>query len=122
MVNLMRPKIVGKITQETIDLLGLEIKPDTLIYLGESNIQHMKTSHPEDFAKYFNCLEDIIANPDFLAKHPIDKSIQYIKVIDGHVMVGVRISNSGLYYARTIFKMSQEKIERYIKKNALKMV
>jgi len=114
------PRSVGKINQKVIDILGLSIKADTAILLGESNIEHMKSQHPVDFEKYFDKLEDILATPDYVAKHPNDGSIQYIKTFEAHVLIGVRVSRKGALFARTIFEMSAEKVERYRKRDALK--
>lgn len=43
---------MGVIDEKVIELLHLTIKPGTQILLGKSNIEHMKTSHPEDYYKY----------------------------------------------------------------------
>jgi len=110
----MEKRKVGVITQKTIDLLELEgIEAGTEIYIGETNIRHMRDDHPEDHEKYFDQLEDIIANPDFVAKHPQHGSPQYIKVFEGHVMVAVRISQRGTWFTRTLFTMSEEKVIKY---------
>ncbi|MCL5289689.1 MAG: PBECR2 nuclease fold domain-containing protein [Bacillota bacterium] len=115
-----KPRIVGKIDQRIIDLLELSIPVDTPIFLGKTNIDHMHKEHPEDYKKYFSELGNIIASPDYVTKHPKKDSIEYIKVFDGYVLVAVRISNKGKLFAKTIFKMSNEKIEKYQKKNVLK--
>ena len=92
----MSTRQVGTIDKKTIELLGLSIAPDTPILLGESNINHMKESHPEDYEKYFSGLEAILATPDYVNLNPRDGSIKYIKTIDEHVVVGVRVSTKGL--------------------------
>lgn len=118
--NKPKPKVVGQINQRVIDVLGISVASGTPIFLGETNIEHMKSEHKEDFEKYFPELENILANPDYLNLHPRDGSIQYIKVFDAHVMVGVRVSSKGTLFARTIFEMSEQKVETYSKKNLLK--
>lgn len=114
------PKIVGKIDEKVVQLLGIS---DTLInkpiYLGVSNIEHMKKDHPEDFEKYFSELESILQQPDFVSLHPKNKSIQYIKVFESHIMVAVRVSRSGKIFTRTIFEMSETKVKAYKERNAL---
>ena len=62
--------------------------------------------------------------PDYIAKHPKKPSIEYIKVFydedkKDHVLVAVRASNRGVFYARSLFIMSDEKVEKYRKKGAL---
>lgn len=119
MNNKQPPQTVGIITQNIIDLLQLSFEPGTPILLGESNIDHMRTEHPEDFAKYFDELENILKSPDFVAVHPKNGSVQFVKVFDNLVMVGVRVSSSGALFARTLFSMSDGKIKSYKKRNAL---
>ena len=109
----MSTRQVGTIDKKTIELLGLSIAPDTPILLGESNINHMKESHPEDYEKYFSSLEVILATPDYVNLNPRDGSIKYIKTIDEHVVVGVRVSTKGKAFARTIFTIEEWKFKQY---------
>ena len=120
----MKPEQVGVINQQVIKKLVLSIKENTPIMLGETNIEHMKSEHPDDFEKYFNQLKNILSAPDYIAKHPKKPSIEYIKVFydedkKDHVLVAVRASNRGVFYARSLFIMSDEKVEKYRKKGAL---
>jgi len=40
--------------------------------------------------------------------------------MDGkHVLLAVRVSGKGVYFARTLFVMSEEKVRKYREKNAL---
>lgn len=76
----MKPEQVGVINQQVIKKLGLSIKENTPIMLGETNIEHMKSEHPDDFEKYFNQLKNILSAPDYIAKHPKKPSIEYTAV------------------------------------------
>lgn len=109
----MNTRQVGTIDDKTIHLLGLNIAPGTPILLGESNIAHMKDSHPEDYGKYFSYLETILAAPDYVNLNPKDNSIKYIKTFDEHVVVGVRVSTKGKAFARTIFTIEEWKFKQY---------
>lgn len=105
---------VGVVEQRVIDVFGLSFAAGTPIFLGQSNEEHMRSEHPDDYAKYFGKLDEILAFPDFLAKHPKNDSIEYIKVFEpDHVLVAVRVSNSGALYARTLFVMNAEKVKMY---------
>lgn len=110
-------KIIGIIDEKVVTLLSLMIAPGTPILLGETNIEHMKYNHPDDFDKYFDSIPLILAEPDFVIPHPKEPSLQYIKILDDHVLVAVKLSTSGQYWVRTMFTMSSEKIERYTKGN-----
>lgn len=120
-----KPVIAGKINQRVIDLTGVTVPADTPIFVGETNIAHMKDEHPEHYALYGDKLGDIISSPDYIAKHPKKDSIEYIKVFndpvtDEHVLVAVRASKSGVYYARSLFVMSEDKKRKYRQKGAFK--
>ncbi|MCX8002613.1 MAG: PBECR2 nuclease fold domain-containing protein [Anoxybacillus mongoliensis] len=120
----MKPKTVGVINQQVIQKLGLHITENTPIMLGKTNIEHMKSEHPNDFRKYFKYLPDILSAPDYIAKHPNKTSIEYIKTFydedkKDYVLVAVRASNNNVFYARSLFVMSDEKIEKYRRKGAL---
>ena len=47
----MRKKI-GAFSAQIIEVLELDIPAGTPIYIADSNIEHMKISHPNDFEKY----------------------------------------------------------------------
>ncbi|EHL78650.1 MULTISPECIES: PBECR2 nuclease fold domain-containing protein [Bacillus] len=123
----MKPEKVGEINEIVINILNLSVSPNTPIFVGETNLKHMRNEHPEDFKKYGDKLTEILNSPDYVAKHPKKDSIEYIKVFydedkDDHVLVAVRASNRGMYYARTLFIMGDEKIQKYKKKGALKQI
>ena len=116
----MKARQVGIIDEKTINLLGLTLEPGTPILLGESNLKHMQGSHPEAYQKYFSRLEDILASPDYVNLNPKDGSIKYIKTIDEHVVVGVRVSTKGNAFARTIFTFEDWKLKQYAEGGYLK--
>lgn len=119
----MKPEKVGEIDEIVIQLLNLSLEPNTPIFIGEQNIQHIIDEHPEDFEKYGSKISEILNNPDFVAKHPRKDSIEYIKVYHDeekgdHVLVAVRATTRGINFARTLFVMSDEKVEKYREKGA----
>lgn len=77
----MRKKI-GVFSARIVEILELDIPAGTPIYIADSNIEHMKTSHPDDFAQYGSELSNIIANPDYVgknAKHRCTRGTNEIK-------------------------------------------
>lgn len=88
--------------------------------MGASNLSHMKEKHPEDFQRYGVDIENIIKNPSYLARNEKKKSIEFIKeykVNDDFVLVAVRVSNKNVHFARTMYVMADEKVEKYFKYN-----
>ena len=108
---------IGVISETVIELLGLPIEPGTPIYLGQSNITHMQSRHPEDYERYGSCIGEIISSPDYVGINPSDGSIEYIKdfrVDNEYVKVAVRVSQRGTYFARSLFTRNRSKIDRFI--------
>jgi len=116
-------RIIGQITSSIQNCLNLNITGDNAIYLGETNINHMKSSHPNDYAKYKDEIQNILASPDYVAVNPKDNSIEYVKefqIDDEFVKVAVRISNGNKYYARSIYVLNSQRVKSFISKGTLK--
>lgn len=116
-------KTIGCITQQIIDILNLDIKPNTPIYLGETNIEHIKNRHPYEYEKYFGDIENIISSPDYVGLNPKDKSLLYVKLFEVNgefIRVAIKITSSGKCFAKTLHLLSTCNAERYIEKGTLK--
>lgn len=116
-------KKVGTVTADVEKLLGLTVTGDRTIYLGQSNLLHMQTSHPADFAKYGTELLNILAFPDYVGQNPSDGSIEYVKEfqVDGEfVKVAVRLAKSDRFYARSLYVLNNTRVKNYIRKGTLK--
>ena len=114
---------VGVITPRVAALLNRSDLCDQPIFLGDSNIAHMQSSHPADFAKYGNQLSAILSSPDYVAINQKDDSIEYVKefLIDNeYVKVAVRVSSSGHYYARSLYVLNNNRVKNFIAKGTLK--
>lgn len=109
---------VGIVNKKVIQLLELEYEEELPIILGDTNIEHMKRQHAEDYKKYGADIKDIIKNPTYVAKNPNQGSIEYIKeykINNEFVLVAVRISNKGTMFAKTLFTMTERKKNIYLK-------
>lgn len=116
-------KIVGAITPAIAAILGLPPASDAQIYLGQSNLLHMKTKHQQAFEKYGAELINILAYPDYVGQNPTDGSIEYVKefqVDNDFVKVAVRLSTNGLYFARSLYVLNSRRVKNYIAKGTLK--
>ena len=114
---------VGIIDQRTINLNGLSIAPNTPILLGDSNIIHMKKSHPADFQKYGSDIPLILSSPDYVGINQKDGSLEYVKeyVIDNEfVKVAVRVSSGNKFYARSLYILNNNRVNNFIAKGTLK--
>ena len=114
---------IGYITPQIAHILGLTSIQDRNIYIGPSNIQHMTTSHPNDYRKYGNRIIEILNAPDYIGLNPKDDSIEYVKefkIENEYVKVAVRVSNSGKYYARSLYVLNNNRVRNFIASGTLK--
>ena len=117
--------IVGSISENIKKLLGFSSVGDDNIYMSATNIAHMESSHPSDYAKYKDQIQNILASPDYVGQNPNDNSIEYVKnfIIDSeYVKVAVRLSSGNKYYARSLYVLNKRRVENFIKKGTLKKV
>lgn len=114
--------IVGRVSDRAIELLGIDAPDDRNIYLGYSNINHMMESHEYDYIQYGNKIEEIIDSPDYIGLHK-NGSIEYYKefIVNGDIVkLAVRISGSGMLFARTLYTVDSESVMAYVEKGTLK--
>ena len=113
---------IGSISTQVQALLNFSVNGDCNIYLGDSNIEHMKRKHFQDYQKYGHQIKSILMNPDFVAFNSSDKSVEYVKefkIDNEYVKVAVRVSNSGKYYARSLYVLNNNRVENFIKRGDL---
>lgn len=114
---------VGVIAPHIAALLNRSDLSNQPIFLGDSNLAHMQTSHPADFAKYGTQLSAILASPDYVGVNQKDQSIEYVKefLIDNeYVKIAVRVSTSGRYFARSLYVLNNNRVKNFIAKGTLK--
>ena len=118
-----RAKQVGKLSQRVIELLGLTLSEGRSILLGESNIAHMVSRHPEDYALYGEYIPLILSMPDYVALNTKDESIEYVKEVqmdDIYDKVAVRVSARGQLFARSVYRLNTNRAKNFIEKGTLK--
>lgn len=119
----VKKKKIGSFSKEVIELLELDIATGTPIYIGPSNVEHIKSRHPYEFDKYFPYLCDIISNSSYVGKNPSDDSITFVKfyqIGEEYVRVAVRVTTNGVAFVKTLHLLSTVNAERYIEKGTLK--
>ncbi len=107
---------IGKITKEVIKILRLEYKEELPIFIGESNVNHIKQRHQKDFEIYGSEIKDIIKNPTYLARNEKKQSIEFIKrykIKNDFVLVAVRVSKNNVNFVRTMYVMDSKKVKKY---------
>ena len=115
---------IGELSQEIIDILHLDLKPQN-IYLWESRVlDHCKKHESEystyqDFIDAIESIPEIIRKPDYVGIHK-NGNIQFIKKYNDISLVGVKIikSDNSLLF-RTLYPITESKIKNGIKKGKL---
>lgn len=107
-------KKVGCLTAQYIEILGLSLEPSP-IFIGATNERHMRAEHPEDYCKYFDKIPEILSEPDYIGRHPVNSSIKFIKTYEEYVLVAVRVSGGGKLFTRSIYVINTGKLEHYVK-------
>ena len=116
-------EIIGYISQAVIKTLDLKISPNTPVFIGESNIEHIKSRHPYEYEQYYQDIGLIINSPDYVGLNPKDDSILFVKlykVYGEFIRVAVKITSGGKCFAKTLHSLSTCNAERYIEKGTLK--
>ncbi len=114
---------VGSLSSRVIALLNLNDPADVPILLGDSNIAHMQSSHPDAYKKYGGTIPDILKSPDYVGLNPSDGSIEFVKeykIDNEFVKVAVRVSGGGHLFARSIYVLNSNRVENFIKRGTLK--
>lgn len=116
---------VGTISPSVVSTLELDTAHiDKPILLGESNITHIKNRHPQDYEDFGDKIDEILSNPNYIGLHPKQGSLEYIKEfeLDGSlVLCAVRVSRNGTFFVRSLYRISQEKLDTYVKSNSTKI-
>ena len=85
---IQEPRIVGVVSSAVSKALGddgQQYKAGDMIYIGESNVNHMKRRHFSAYNKYGDRLSNIISEPDYVGINEEDESLEYVKIFDDHV-------------------------------------
>ncbi len=111
--------LVGKLNTDVINLLNLKFETQN-IYIGGTNKKHIREKHKKEFDKYMDRLPEIINNPTYVGVHPSWGGIEFIKRYDENVLIAVRASKKDVLYVRSIYCITESKIEKYLNAGTIK--
>ena len=120
---MQEPRIIGIVSTAVADMLGEGrrlYKAGDIIYLGESNVNHMKRRHSSAYSKYGDRLTQIVSEPDYVGINDEDGSLEYVKIFDDHVKLVVRVAGDKKLYVRSMYTVYQSRTEFFIKSGRLK--
>ena len=124
-------ELVGILNAQIIEYFNLSTN---FVYIGEQNKEHIKNKHYEDYSKYYRCnyFRHFLSHRDeycplftyeqvfaWFREKGLYGNIEagskynsiYIFKVDGtnYVKVALRISNIGVLFARTLYKLNSSK-------------
>ena len=67
-------------------------------------------------------LPEIISNPTYVGGHPSQGGIEFIKRFDENVLVAVRASKKDVLYVRSMYCVTEGKIEKYLNEGTIKKI
>ena len=111
---------IGELTPEIINMLNLDLKPQNIniwpIRIEEHCEKHKNEySSPTAYNQAIKSIPLILKDPDYVGLHK-NGNIQYVKRLDDISLVGVQIlKGSGNLLFRTIFPISEAKLNNSIK-------
>ena len=101
-------------TPKVIIAFNLDYKPGDDITQSAQRKTHMEKHRQEfsDFDAIYERIPEIIAHPDYIGHHPDGQSLEYIKRIDGNVLVAVTLCDK--LNVRTMFVIKDSKLKNYL--------
>ena len=101
-------------TPNLIKAFNLDYKPGEDITQSAQRKKHMEKHRQEfsDFDAIYERIPEIIAHPDYIGHHPDRQSLEYIKRIDGNVLVAVTLCDK--LNVRTMFVIKDSKLKNYL--------
>ena len=111
---------IGELSKDVIELLDLDLKPQNINIWSTRIEEHCEKhkneySSPSAYNQAVNSIPLIIEKPDYVGLHK-NGNLQYVKRLDDVSLVGIQIlKGSGDLLFRTIFPISEIKLENAIK-------
>ena len=115
-------EIIGFLSDNVVNALNIDIPEDRNIYIGETNIIHMKNDLPDDYEKYGQHISEILEFPDYVKTNDSNGSIEYVKefkIDNEYVKVAVRLSNGNKLFARTLYVLKTSRTNNFINSGKL---
>lgn len=115
---------IGELSKDVIETLNLNLKPQN-INVWSTRIQEHCEKHKEEYStptsydQAIRAIPQIIKEPDYIGLHK-NGNIQYVKKLDDISLIGIKIlRGNGSLLFRTIFPISEIKLNNSIKSGKL---
>ncbi len=117
---------IGELSQDIIDLLNLQEKPRNIKFAFDRipHCEKHKTDFKDEFSYYksMELIPQIISSPEYVGYNEKNNGIEYIKRLDDLTLVAVRLKSSGDLFLRSIYPISDVKLNNGIASNQIKKI
>lgn len=114
-----------KVKKQIKELLGIQSDVNVIKYSKNNLEKHLLKRNHIDALKYFDKIEDILEEPDYVGINPNEKSecLEYIKVFDENILVALKIhSSEEFYYIPSMYTITDYKLQSRLFSGRLKKV
>ena len=103
-----------KVKKQIKELLGIQSDVNVIKYSKNNLEKHLLKRNHIDALKYFDKIEDILEEPDYVGINSNEKSecLEYIKVFDENILVALKIhSSEEFYYIPSMYTITDYKLQ-----------
>ena len=114
-----------KVKEQIKELLGIQSDVNVIKYSKNNLEKHLLKRNHIDALKYFDKIEDILEEPDYVGINPNEKSecLEYVKVFDENILVALKIhSSEEFYYIPSMYTITDYKLQSRLFSGRLKKV
>ncbi|WP_314086092.1 PBECR2 nuclease fold domain-containing protein [uncultured Gemella sp.] len=114
-----------KVKKQIKELLGIQSDVNVIKYSKNNLEKHLLKRNHIDALKYFDKIEDILEEPDYVGINPNEKSkcLEYVKVFDENILVALKIhSSEEFYYIPSMYMITDYKLQSRLFSGRLKKV
>lgn len=114
-----------KVKKQIKELLGIQSDVNVIKYSKNNLEKHLLKRNHIEALKYFDKIEDILEEPDYVGINPNEKSecLEYIKVFDKNILVALKIhSSEEFYYIPSMYTITDYKLQSRLFSGRLKKV
>ena len=114
-----------KVKKQIKELLGIQSDVNVIKYSKNNLEKHLLKRNHIDALKYFDKIEDILEEPDYVGINPNEKleCLDYVKVFDENILVALKIhSSEEFYYIPSMYTITDYKLQSRLFSGRLKKV
>ncbi|MDD7383611.1 MAG: PBECR2 nuclease fold domain-containing protein [Peptoniphilaceae bacterium] len=103
-------------------ILNIETDVNRLV-ISNGLKKHLIKHNHRNVLKYYDNIENIINNPDYIGKNPNEKEVSFecVKILDDNLLVAVKLDKKRSYfYVASFYEITESKLKSMLKSGRLK--